>query len=103
MEKEQAMYSFKGLVGMAPTVANMTAVRDVFANELGLADCRKELNEHIREVLRDRAQARNQAFYAHDYCMVHGHDMKIAPGYRRLWEEGVDCPVACTRCGEWDF
>lgn len=77
--------------------------RDTLRNQEGVAFDAERFNALMYKRLKADAADRDALFYAHDRCMVKGHEWEIASEYRGLYCAGVDVPVRCQRCGEMDM
>jgi len=64
---------------------------------------RDEANHIIYAVMKAKAHIKYNRLYAWDKCFVKGHVDHIANGYRELWDNGIDVPVTCSRCGRTEM
>jgi len=71
-------------------------------SQLSAAD-RRAFNKAIRKQITLKAKRKDAQLYANDKCYVKGHHDVIANGYQSLWDNGVDTPVQCLRCGRVDM
>ena len=80
-------------------IKTLLAVRDMLQD----SDERKVFNQGIRKAMTRKAEIKDANFYAYDKCQVKGHQDVIANGYQSLWDNGVDTPVQCLRCGRMEM
>jgi hypothetical protein len=93
-DKRQALVDFVG--DRHNSIKSLIAFRGVI-HHFGIE--RHGYNQLVYARMKTDAIAQNERFYAWDKCCVKGHDDSIANGYQSLWDNGVDVPVQCRRCG----
>ena len=91
----QYIFHEEDLVGMS--VPSLFALRKYLGGRYNFD--RLAFNKLIRREMTRKAEIKNADFYAQDKCQVKGHQYMIANGYQSLWNNGVDTPVQCLRCG----
>ena len=79
-------------------IRTLSLVRDMLEKSLPDFD-RMAFNRVVRKAMTKKAEIKDANFYAYDKCQVKGHLDAIADGYQSLWDNGVDTPVQCMRCG----